>query len=45
MSLGSIFCIRTIFSAGGFNSQVQQMSRFHYATNLIDSEYIFIGVA
>ena len=30
---------------GGFNSQVQQMSGFRYATNLLDLEYTFEGVA
>jgi hypothetical protein len=29
---------------GGFNSQVRQMSGFHYATNLVDLEYTFKGV-
>ena len=30
---------------GGFNSHVQRMGVYHYATNLADSKYIFTGVA
>jgi len=34
-----------VFKDGGFNSQVPQMSSFHYATKLSDSKYTFEGVA